>query len=216
MVKKLFWLCGIVVFVACNKDKISGSGNTISEERNVTGFNGLIVNGSTKAFVNIDTGFTVTVKGYENLLPYFKTSVVSGVLEAGFSDDVTVSNDNTEIYVTAPTLDLLETNGTGDINLTGQITGSDHLTATVNGLAGINIEGGNANNFEAEITGDGNISALDFQCKNATVNISGDGDVEISVSDSLDVTITGNGNVYYHGTPAITTHITGTGQVIPK
>jgi len=215
-VKKIFWLCGIVVFIACNKDKITGSGNTISEERNITGFNGLIVNGSTKAFVNIDTEFAVTVKGYENLLPYFETNVVSGVLEAGFNNDVTVSNDNTEIYATAPMLDLLETNGTGDIDVTGEITGSDHLKATVNGLASINIEGGNANNFEGEITGDGNISALAFQCKDATVNISGDGDVEISVSDNLDVTITGNGNVYYHGTPAITTHITGNGQVIPK
>ena len=215
--KKSFLIfCFAVFLFACNKDKITGSGTVVSQKRDVIGFTGVVVNGSTKAFINIDTGFSVTVKGYENLLPYLESSVVNGVLQAGFKNGVNVSNDNTEIYITLPILNYVQTNGEGDMTVNGEVTGSDHLKASINGSANISIGKGNADEFEGEITGNGNILALGFQCKDAHVKILGDGNVEISVSDNLDATISGNGNVYYHGMPIITTNIFGNGQVIPK
>jgi len=215
--KRLFLLLSFVVLMfGCNEDKITGSGSVISQERNVTGFTGVVVNGSTQAFINLDTGFAVTVKGYENLLPYLETNVVNGVLNVGYKNDVNVSNDNTEIYVTLPILDYIQTNGAGDMKISGEVIGSDHLKASINGSANINVEKGSADEFEGEISGNGNILALGFQCKEAHAKISGDGNIEISVSDKLDVVISGNGNVYYHGTPVITTNISGNGQVIPK
>ena len=89
-----------ILVSACNKDKIRGSGDVISEVRNVTGFTGVVVNGSTKAFINIGTAFTVTVKGYKTLLPFLETNIKNSVLEVAFSNNVTVNNDNTEIYIT--------------------------------------------------------------------------------------------------------------------
>jgi len=217
MKKKLFLLSSFAVLVfACKKDRITGTGNVTSQERNVAGFTRVVVNGSTKAFINLDTGFTVTVKGYQNLLPYLETNVVNGVLYAGYKDDVDVSNDNTEVYVTLPALDYVQTNGSGDMKISGEITGSDHLKASTNGSANISVEKGSAYQFEGEISGNGNISAMGFQSKEAHVKISGDGNIEISVSDKLDVIINGSGNVYYHGNPVITTNISGNGQVIPK
>jgi len=215
--KRLFLLLFFAVLMfACTEDKITGSGTVVSQERNVTGFTGIVVNGSTKAFISLDTGFAVTVKGYENLLPYLETNVVNGVLNVGYKNDINVSNDNTEVYITLSTLDYVQTNGSGDMQISDEVTGSDHLKTVINGSANISVEKGEADEFEGEISGNGNIQALGFQCKEAHVKISGDGNIEISVSDKLDVFITGNGNVYYHGTPVITTNISGNGQVIPK
>jgi hypothetical protein len=216
-VKKLFLFLSLTISVfACNKDRITGNGNVISQERNATGFTGVVVNGSTKAFINLDTGFSVTVKGYENLLPYLETDVVNGALQVGFKNDVNVSNDNTEVYLTLPALDYVQTNGSGDMKIDGEVSGSDHLKASINGSANISVERGSANEFEGEVSGSGNILALGFQSKEAHAKISGEGNIEISVSDKLDVIISGTGSVYYHGTPIITTSISGTGQVIPK
>src|SRR3954471_11678917 len=101
--KKSFLLLPFAILMfACNKDKITGSGNVISQERNVTGFTGVVVNGSTKVFINLDTGFKVTVKGYENLLHYLETNVENSVLQVGFKNNIAVSNDNTEVYITLP------------------------------------------------------------------------------------------------------------------
>jgi len=215
--KKPFLFLTFAVFVfACSKDKVTGSGNVISQQRGITGFTGVVVNGSTKAFINIDTGFAVTVTGYENLLPHLETNIVNSVLQVGYKNNITVSNDNTEVHVTLPILNYILTNGDGDMAVSGDVKGSDHLKAIINGSANISVEKGAANEFDGEISGDGNILALGFQCKDAYVKISGNGSVEISVGDKLDVTISGDGKVYYRGSPAITTHISGNGQVIPK
>jgi hypothetical protein len=215
--KKSFLLLSFVfAMLSCNKDKITGNGSVTSQQRNITGFTGVVVNGSTKAFINIDTAFSVTVKGYQNLLPYLETKIENGLLQVGFKNDVNISNDNTEVYVTLPILNHVETNGSGNMAVTGEIIGSDYFNAYTNGSANINVEHGNAKQFEGEIQGSGNILALGFMSEEAHAKISGDGDIEISVSDKLDVTINGSGNVYYHGSPIITTNISGNGQVIPK
>ena len=100
--KKLIALLFTVLIFSCNEDKITGGGNVITQERSVTGFTGVVTNGSTKAFISMDSFFAVTVKGYENLLPYLETNVGNGVLEVGFKDNVNVSNDNTELHVLCP------------------------------------------------------------------------------------------------------------------
>src|SRR3954466_15556079 len=140
---KSFLLLPLAILVfGCTKDKITGSGNVIAEERNITGFTGVAVNGSTKAFIHLDTAFSVTVKGYGNLLPYVETNVENGVLQVGFRNNVNVSNDNTELHLTLPILDYVQTNGIGDMTINGEVSGSDHLKASVNGSASINIEKG--------------------------------------------------------------------------
>ena len=126
------------------------------------------------------------------------------MLQIGFGNDLDVSNDNTEVYITLPALDYVQTNGIGDMTVTGEVSGSNHLKAIINGSANISIEKGSANEFEGEINGEGNILALGFQSKIATIKISGSGNTEISVSDKLDVIISGSGNVYYHGKPVVT------------
>src|SRR6476619_841013 len=147
--KRLFLLLFFAVLMfACTEDKITGSGTVVSQERNVTGFTGIVVNGSTKAFISLDTGFAVTVKGYENLLPYLETNVVNGVLNVGYKNDINVSNDNTEVYITLSTLDYVQTNGSGDMQISDEVTGSDHLKTVINGSANISVEKGEADEFE--------------------------------------------------------------------
>ncbi|MGH2642755.1 MAG: GIN domain-containing protein [Chitinophagaceae bacterium] len=205
-----------ILMVACNKDRITGSGDIISQNRDVSGFSGIVTNGSTPAFITIGTGFSVAVKGYQNLLPLFEINVSNRVLQAGFKNNVNVHNNNTQLYVTLPALNYIQTNGNGDMTITGAVTGMDQLKAVIAGSANITIENGNADNFEGNITGKGNISGLGFQCKNASLSITGNGNMEISVSDSLNVTISGMGNIYYQGNPVVITHISGKGQVIKK
>lgn len=216
MKKVTLLLLFTALLFSCNKNKITGSGNIISQERNASGFTGVVVNGATKAFITIDTGFSVTVKGYQNLLPYLETKVSNGILQVGFKNHTNVSNDNTEVYVTLPVLNYVQTNGNGGMAINGTVTGTSLLKAVINGSADISIEGGNVSEFDGNINGLGNISALNLQCSDADINISGKGNVEISVNSKLNVTISGNGNVYYMGAPVITTHITGNGQVTRK
>src|SRR5436190_1477381 len=46
-------------------------------------------------------------------------------------------------------------------------------------------------------------------------HLSGSGDMQVNLSQTLDATISGSGSVYYRGQPLISTHISGSGTVRP-
>ena len=60
----------------------------------------------------------------------------------------------------------------------------------------------------------GTISAFDLITDTTVANLSGVGNVEVYVTDSLHVSIGGVGSLYYKGDPTIVQEITGTGSVI--
>lgn len=99
--------------------------------------------------------------------------------------------------------------GSGDIRL---YTQASNVKSKISGSGDTYLRG-TTQSLDAKISGSGNIRAFDLVGETAVVNISGSGDCEVNVSNTLDVTITGSGNVRYKGTPAINTHISGSGNI---
>ena len=58
------------------------------------------------------------------------------------------------------------------------------------------------------------MKAFDLEVGTCSINITGVGDCEVHVRDSLTVDIIGVGNVYYLGQPSITSSISGVGALI--
>lgn len=212
----LMSLCAMLSLASCTKERIKGNGSVITETRNITGFTAISASGSTNVFVTQGTAFNVEVKGYANLLPYYETKLVNNKLQVGYRDNVTVKNDNTEVYITLPSLDGLQLAGSGNIRTSGIFTGITNFTTTIAGSGNIYFSTGSTQNFTSRIDGSGNIYALGFIAANVDTEITGSGNTEITANSRLKVKITGSGNVYYRGTPTITTNITGSGAVIPR
>ena len=63
--------------------------------------------------------------------------------------------------------------------------------------------------FRAPATSD----ARSLEGRVAQVAIAGSGDVDVNVSESLDVTIAGSGDVSYLGSPRVSQRIRGSGRV---
>jgi hypothetical protein len=212
----LAYVSSILVFASCTKERISGNGSTITETRSLSNFTGVSTSGSTNVYITQGAIFKVEVKGYSNLLPYYETKLVSGVLQLGYKQDVNVKNDNTEVFITMPVLNNIQLAGSGNIEAMGNFTGNIDFNARLSGSGNISIEQGSAQNFYSTIEGSGNIDALNFVANKADATIEGSGNTEITANNQLKVKITGSGNVYYRGTPAITSQITGSGVVAPK
>jgi hypothetical protein len=185
----------LCMLVSCKKEIVIGNGNTVAEQRLLSGFTKVAVSGKTDVFVSQGAAFKIEVKAYSNLLPQLETKVVGNVLQIGYKDGTSVSNDNSEVTITMPVLSGFSTTGSSNIA----------------------INNGATTDFEATITGSSTISAFNFTTQNSTVNIEGTGTVELSVTDRLKAKITGSGNVFYKGSPfSISTDITGTGKVEKK
>lgn len=206
----------ILVLTSCTKDRITGGGTITTENRNVKNFTKVSIAGSTNVTIIKGQAFEVKVKGYSNLLPYFDTKVINGTLEMGFKEHVNVNRDNTEVSVTLPALDGLSVAGSADMISTGDFININMFETTIAGSGSITIQHGSAVNFSASIIGSGDINAFSFTADNASVSISGSGDTRITANNKLHVEIAGSGNVFYHGSPLISTIISGSGRVLKQ
>jgi hypothetical protein len=143
-------------------------------------------------------------------------SGVGAMYTAGkiFSDEISISVSGTGSFdagdsIIAPGMHE-DLSGTGSITL---IAGCTNMNSENSGTGSITLAGyGEVHTLNTSGTGD--FHGLDFITKYAAISISGSGNAEVNVTDTLDVTISGNGNVYYKGTPVLTTHINGSGSVI--
>jgi hypothetical protein len=181
----------------------------------VNNFTAVSASGSSN--VHITQGaFKVEVRGYNNLLPYYETKLVNNTLELGYKKNVNVKNDNIQVYITLPVLNGISLSGSGNIEADGNFGGNTNFDANITGSGNIDISAGSAQTFRSTIVGSGNIKALDFVADKAETSIDGSGNTEITATSQLKVKISGSGNVYYKGNPIITTNISGSGAVIPR
>lgn len=209
-------ISAILAFSSCTKERISGHGSVTTESRNISGFTAVSAAGSTNIYIAQGAAFKVEVKGYSNLLPYYETKLVNNTLQLGFKEDVNVKNDNTEVFITMPSLNGISLAGSGNISTSGTFPNVTDFNSRIEGSGNIEFSNGTCSNFYATIEGSGNIKALNMLADKAETNTTGSGNTEITANTQLKVKITGSGNVYYRGTPVITTNISGSGAVIPR
>ena len=101
------------------------------------------------------------------------------------------------------------------ISGSGKINGAiecDNYSVVISGSGKITVYG-NSNNVDISIRGSGKFDGNELNTKNATVNISGSGNVNICVEDSLKAKISGSGKIIYSGQPKIDSSISGSGQI---
>lgn len=204
-----------VLFIGCSKERVAGSGSIITQERSETNFTGIRMSGANNVHVT-KGAFRVQVKGYSNLLTYYETRIINGNLEVGYRGNIRIKNDNIEVYVTMPSINMLSISGAGSIDALGNFDANNALETNISGSGNISFQQGSAKNFTSTISGSGNVSAFGVIAEKANINISGSGNTEVTATSQLEVTISGSGDVYYKGTPVITSHISGSGSIIPR
>lgn len=208
-------VAAILSLLSCTKERVSGNGPIITESRNPGHFSVVELSGSSRAHISQGAAFSVSVRGFGNLLPYFETKLVNGTLLLAYRNNVNVSNDNIEVFITMPSLNGLRLAGSGEIDANGNFPLVPRFDTRIAGSGNIRIGAGASQQFFSVIEGSGNLYAAGFITEKADIFTNGSGNTEITVNSELKVRITGSGNVYYHGVPAITSHITGSGAVIP-
>ncbi|MDX9845696.1 MAG: DUF2807 domain-containing protein [Tenuifilaceae bacterium] len=212
VILQLVTVIALSALVSCgdlfNTNVIVGEGEVIAETRIFSGFSK--IKSEIGADINIiesdESKIVITIQ--ENLLAYLSTKVSSGVLTITFDGNNVSTKEGIVIDIYTSTVEKFTLTGAGDVDSELPI-GNILLT----GAGNIKCKG-SLTNFEASITGAGNFNFYEMPVQNATIRISGTGDVKVQVSNSLNVTISGVGNVYYKGYPQVSTTISGIGNVV--
>ncbi len=240
---KLLLCCLILVAGwSCKKapvcDCFMAAGKPSSVTRTVPAFNRLDVYDDVNVFLSVGPQ-QVIIEGGENLIPNIESDVLGGWL--------TLKNNNIcdwarsykksviNVYVTAPDLAYIRSNGIGTVQSTDTITydtvqfetksagdinllvNSKNVYAHMFGTSDLYISG-KTDNFECNffagtgfVYGDQLISGYTFISNSST------GDCYVNSTGGLDVIIYKNGNVYYSGNPnGISVKTYGSGQLIKE
>ena len=222
------WL-GIVLWVAlgtgCGWDDVVGSGQLVTEQRQISDFTELVVNDSLDATVVVDDSVPAQVRlvGDDNLVGRIQTEMVdSSTLRVRFGEELRWTSPNAlRVEVTVPRLEALSRSGGGNVELSGHIA-APTLRLTTSGGGSIRARGLNAQTLILEtsggafvylegkaaqvtshVSGGGELSARELYTYDASLTSSGGGSTVLRVSDSLKVTASGGSAVRIVGQPSL-------------
>ena len=190
--------------------KIKGSGNIISESRELNNFTSIILLGSIDVNIKTSESNNCVVVADDNLIPYIKTEVVNNKLNISLNESYS-SEEKLVVNINTPNYDEVSLSGSGNINILD--FKNNNLSLNISGSG--NITGnGEVETLVVKINGSGNLMSKEIKSKSATITINGSGDAEVFASDSISAKINGSGNIEYFGNPEnVDSIINGSGDI---
>jgi hypothetical protein len=217
------------------KGVVRGSGNTITETREVTGFNKIQLEGAGTLRITQGEVESLKITADDNVLPELTSDITGNTLVLGFQENwwqKAIIPTQTINYVLVVTdLSDIIINGAADLNLDGfetdslaiEVNGAGKITVTnlsanefefiINGTANSQLSGG-VDDLSIQVNGMGNVKAGDLQASNADIEINGLGKGTVWVTESLSVSISGGGSLSYYDYPTISQNISGAGNIV--
>ncbi len=215
--------------VGCTALAIDGSGNVVEEPRTVPRFHGIDLTGIADVVIRQGAAQEVVVEADDNIVPHVTTEVREGILR--ISNDTDIKRATTLIlHVTMEEVRQLSISGAGDMVGSDGVSAHDldlHLSgagsvkmevhaqrigATISGAGDVSLSG-ETESLDVAISGAGELSAFGLLAKVAEVSISGAGDCEVNVLETLEASVSGAGDVRYKGNPEVLSTVSGVGAV---
>lgn len=206
-----------------------GQGPTTTRTLSLPSFSGIDLTIAGKVILKQGPVQLVEVEGQENIIDLLRLNVKNDTWEIRF-DDCVRNYQELVFYITIPEIGYLSISGSASIegdnlfegqNLILRISGSgnmdlgvdyDNVDSRISGSGDIRLEGV-CDRFDLLISGSGDYHAFQLESNKGNIRISGSGNAEVNVANSLDVNISGSGSVYYLGNPYLDVQITGSGRV---
>ncbi|WP_416437836.1 head GIN domain-containing protein [Phnomibacter sp. MR] len=212
--------------------RISGNGNVVTQTRETGEFSEIVVSGSMQVEVAAAPGIGVQVQAEDNLQEYIITEVKGNRLQVKFKSNVSVNSHKAiKVLVRMPKLNAASIAGSGSIRSSNQLNSNGNFAATISGSGSVDVQtsaskvaatiagsgnialAGKTDDLHVVISGSGSFKGYQLSANEASVQISGSGDVQAYASNKLDAAISGSGSVYYKGNASISVKTSGSGKV---
>ncbi len=179
---RIFVLPVIVALIAgCGGiTSLTGSGNVITQEEAITGFDKLDISQGFQVEVNQDDAFGVTMRVDDNLVEHLRVVKQGSTLKIGLDQTRSYSEVTLQAEIIMPELVGLDVSGGSRITASG--AGGD-ITIDASGGSGVDL--------------------ASFPVMNANVDASGGSQVTVNVSGTLNADASGGSQVSYVGNPTL-------------
>jgi hypothetical protein len=219
----------------CGSIPITGSGNVVTQEEAITGFDKVDISYSFEANISQGDTFSVVIRVDDNLVEYLQVVKLGNTLQIGLvPNHPDIRSATLEAEVTMPELAGLDLTGASHVTITGfksaqalvvDASGASHLRGDIEaGDLTFNLDGGSevmltgsAENATIKASGSGEIDLSAFSVVDANVEAGGASQVTVNVSGRLDVDASNGAEVYYLGSPTLgTIKESGGAEVRPR
>lgn len=212
-------------------ERIDGSGRIITQQRSPGSFNSLEVSSALEVRLQQDATPSVKVETDDNLQQYVDVYTRGNTLvienKSGYNLDPT---DKIVVYVSAPEWKELEITGASELFGEAPLTGNE-LQVVASGASKVSLDvnvkklrseadgastlllKGTATNFSADASGASQIRGLDLQTSEASLDVSGASQAEITAEKELNIEASGASEVRYRGNANINQKSSGASQV---
>src|SRR6476620_3109161 len=140
----LAFVAFVLAFGACTfigGKRVSGNGNVITQQRTITDFNAVDLQGGFNVYVSQGNAFDVKVEADENLMEYIVTEKEGDELEVHFKDNYNIHTSGpVKVYVTAPNYTQLAVSGSGKLISQTKITNASQLGIDISGSGDANLD----------------------------------------------------------------------------
>ncbi len=201
--KKIVFLLLLVSFGAgCHISGIGkgvrGSGNRVTEKRDVSGFLAIEVSGAYEVEITAQKERSLEITGDDNILPLVTTEVRGNVLHISSTKSFSIDRPVT-LKITVPDLEGISTSGASKI-VASNIKNAE-LDIDSSGASKISVTG-ETKRLKIGTSGASNIEAKDLHAEKVSVQSSGAGYVSVYAAEQLDASASGAARIDYYGNPA--------------
>jgi hypothetical protein len=225
-----------ILLSSCVPTTITGSGNVVTQEEPITGFDKVDISHSFEVDISQGDDFSVVIRVDDNLVEHLQVVKEGSTLKIGLDPNrnYTVRDATMEVEVTMPQLAGLDLSGSSHGMISG-FKSTEDLSADLSASSSLqgDIEAGDINidlasSSEMKLNGSGDDATIDvtssseldlseFTVANARVNASSSSSATVHVSGRLDVDASSSASVYYLGNPTLgEIDTSGSASVEPK
>jgi uncharacterized lipoprotein YajG len=231
---KNFFLLLFTIFTLTACDQTTGSGNIVTETRNLGSFDAISVGGSFEVEVKMGDALSVKVEADDNIMKYIETRVSGNTLKIETEGMHNYSDVHMKVYVTVPSLSKISASGSADVvaenilisngKLVFKASSSSSIKAEVNApeietdassSATITITG-KTKNHKTEASSSAEIKSFGLLSENTTAHASSSANIEVHASVNLDAKASSSGSVDYKGAATVTKAESSSGTVEKK
>ena len=198
--------------VSFNFGRVSGSGNVVTQTRDLRDFSSISVSGIFKVEATAQKDFRVEVQADDNLMQFIKTEVRGGVLHIEAEKGLKATGPII-VRVSASAFDNVA--ATGVTNVSVKDLKNERFGVDTSGKSHVTVDG-LATDLDIDISGASEVDAGSFAVETATVDASGASSVTVNVSRQLNADASGASKIYYTGNANVNKSTSGASRVIQK
>jgi len=235
-IRTLIVILAAILLFGCAQVRITGSGNVVTQEEGITGFDKVDISQSFSVDITQGESFRVVIRVDDNLVEHLNVVKQGSTLKIGLdpSRAYTIVNATMEAEVTMPELVGLDLSGSSDANVSGfesskslvvDLSGNSDLLGDIQaGDTRFDVSGnssvimtGSAGDVSVDASGSSEVDLTDYPASDANVDASGASTVTVNLSGRLNADASGSSNIYYLGDPELgSIDTSGSSNIQPK